>query len=425
MTTPRTADVAVIGAGPVGATLAATLAAGGVSTLVVDAAPLPPMERPEFDGRAYAIALTSRRLLEAAGVWARLPEPPNPIRRIRVADGRPGEAPSRLTLTFDAEELAAEPFGWMVEARNLRVALNARLPASCAVFAPARAEVTREAAGARVTVAGEEWRVKLVVAAEGRRSPLRRAAGIAESTLDYRQLGIVGCVAHEKPHHDTALELFLPNGPFAQLPMAPQPGHGHVSAIVWSEKRAIGEAALALPDAAYGREIGRRMGSHLGAVTPIGRRWSYPLSALHAERFVDTRLALVGDAAHGIHPIAGQGLNLGFRDVAALAELVIEAVAAGQDPGSAALLARYQAKRRPDSMLMLGATHALERLFGNDLAPIRLARRLGIAAVDRVPRLKKLFAERAMGLGGMTGGLMSGRGLGAGANASVAGIAPG
>jgi 2-octaprenyl-6-methoxyphenol hydroxylase len=271
--------------------------------------------------------------------------------------------------------------------------------------------VTRVAEGATVTVGGEAWRVKLVVAAEGRRSPLRRAAGIAESTLDYRQLGIVGCVAHEKPHHDTALELFLPNGPFAQLPMAPLPGHPHVSAIVWSEKRAVGEAALRLDDAAYGREIGRRMGGHLGAVTPIGRRWSYPLSALHAERFVDTRLALVGDAAHGIHPIAGQGLNLGFRDVAALAELVIEAVAAGADPGSAALLARYQAKRRPDSMLMLGATHALERLFGNDLPPIRLARRLGIAAVDRMPRLKRLFAERAMGLGGTTGGLLAGQGL--------------
>jgi 2-octaprenyl-6-methoxyphenol hydroxylase len=412
MTATATADVAVIGAGPVGATLAAALAAGGVSTLVVDAAPLPPMERPEFDGRAYAIALTSRRLLEAAGVWARLPEAPNPIRRIRVADGRPGERASPLTLTFDAEELAAEPFGWMVEARNLRVALNARLPESCTVFAPATAEVTREAEGARVALTnGETWRVKLVVAAEGRRSPLRRAAGIAESTLDYRQIGLVGCIAHEKPHHDTALELFLPNGPFAQLPMAPLPDHPHVSAIVWSEKRAIGEAALALPDAAYGREIARRMGGHLGAITPIGRRWSYPLSALHAERFVDTRLALVGDAAHGIHPIAGQGLNLGFRDVAALAELVIEAVAAGEDPGSAALLARYQARRRPDSMLMLGATHALERLFGNDLAPVRLARRLGIAAVDRMPRLKKFFAERAMGIGGTTGGLLGGQGL--------------
>ncbi|MFM7421203.1 MAG: FAD-dependent monooxygenase, partial [Alphaproteobacteria bacterium] len=150
----------------------------------------------------------------------------------------------------------------------------------------------------------------------------------------------------------------------------------------------------------------RRLGGHLGSVKPIGRRWSYPLSAMHAARYVDTRLAMVGDAAHGIHPIAGKGLNLGFRDVDALAEMVIEAVARGDDPGSAALLARYQAKRRPDSLLMLGATHALERLFANDIAPIRIARRLGIAAVDRMPRLKNFFARQAMGMNSSAGALI-------------------
>ena len=163
-----------------------------------------------------------------------------------------------------------------------------------------------------------------------------------------------------------------------------------------------------MDDAAYGREIARRLGNHLGWVKPIGRRWSYPLSAMHAARYTDTRLALVGDAAHGIHPIAGQGLNLGFRDVAALADLVIEAVQKGEDPGCAMLLSRYQAKRRPDSLLMLGATHVLERLFANDIAPIRLARRLGIAAVDRMPRLKNFFARQAMGMNSSTGGLVGG-----------------
>jgi 2-octaprenyl-6-methoxyphenol hydroxylase len=161
-----------------------------------------------------------------------------------------------------------------------------------------------------------------------------------------------------------------------------------------------------MDDAAYGREIARRLGGHLGSVKPIGRRWSYPLSAMHAARYVDTRLALVGDAAHGIHPIAGQGLNLGFRDVDALASLLIEAVARGEDPGNAALLARYQAKRRPDSLLMLGATHALERLFANDIAPIRIARRLGIAAVDRMPRLKNFFARQAIGMNSSAGALI-------------------
>jgi 2-octaprenyl-6-methoxyphenol hydroxylase len=219
-------------------------------------------------------------------------------------------------------------------------------------------------------------------------------------------MGLVGSIAHEKPHRNMALEQFLPHGPFAQLPMPPLPEHPNVSAIVWTDKTAIAERCLAMDDAAYGREIARRLGGHLGWVKPIGRRWSYPLSAMHAARYVDTRLALVGDAAHGIHPIAGQGLNLGFRDVDALASLVIEAVTRGDDPGGAALLARYQAKRRPDSLLMLGATHVLERLFANDIAPIRIARRLGIGAVDRMPRLKNFFARQAMGMNSSAGALI-------------------
>jgi 2-octaprenyl-6-methoxyphenol hydroxylase len=403
--------VCIIGAGPVGATLGTVLAAAGMAVAVVDSAPLPPMELPDFDGRAFAIALTSRNLLEAAGIWGELPWAPGPITRIRCADGMPGEAPSRLDLTFDAEEIGAGPFGWMVEARALRMALNARmrdLP-SLHVFAPARAEVTRTAEGATVTLStGQVIRAALVVGAEGRRSPLRRQAGIGEAKLDYHQIGLVGAIAHERPHAQMALEQFLPNGPFAQLPLAPTPEHPNASAIVWSEKRHVAECMLALPDEAYGREIQRRLGNHLGRVTPIGRRWSYPLTAMHATRYVDTRLALVGDAAHGIHPIAGQGLNLGFRDVAALAELAIAAHAHGQDPGSATLLARYQAMRRPDALMMLGATHALERLFGNSLPPLRLARRLGLAAVERMPRLKGFFARRAMGFGPVTGALLGG-----------------
>jgi 2-octaprenyl-6-methoxyphenol hydroxylase len=407
-------DVCVIGAGPVGATLATVLATAGVKVAVVDAAPLPPMERPEFDGRAYAIAATSRNLLEAAGVWDGLPQAPGPIRRIRVLDGQPGEPASRLGLDFDAADLGGAPFGWMVEARALRVALNARMDAlpHLQVHAPARAEVTRDETGTTIRLStGAVLKAALVVGAEGRNSPLRRQAGIGATRFDYHQMGIVGAIAHELPHEQVALEQFLPNGPFAQLPMAATEEHPHVSAIVWTEKRRLAERFLAMPDEAYGREIERRMGTHLGRVTPIGRRWSYPLTAMHATRYADTRLALVGDAAHGIHPIAGQGLNLGFRDVASLAELLIEAVAANQDPGSAGLLARYQADRRPDALLMLGATHALERLFGNSLPPLRLARRLGLAAVQRMPTLKQFFARRAMGFTSSTGGLLAGRGV--------------
>jgi 2-octaprenyl-6-methoxyphenol hydroxylase len=397
MTQSLDVAVCILGAGPVGATLAARLGAAGIATAIADAAPLPPMELPEFDGRAYAIAAGSRALLEQAGVWDRLPTEPNPIRAIRVADGRPGEPPSRLKLDFSADDTGVEAFGWMLEARALRVALNARLPLlpNLSVFAPARATAERDAEGVRVTLdGGATITARLLVGAEGRGSPSRRAAGIPELRHDYGQIGIVGAVAHEHPHNDRALELFLPNGPFAQLPMRGTAGHPNLSAIVWSETRAIGEAALRLPDEAYGREIARRMGGHLGRVTPVGRRWSYPLSALHVARYVDTRLALVGDAAHGIHPIAGQGLNLGFRDALALADAVIGAA----DPGAPEVLGRYQRDRRPDGLLMLGATHGLEALFANDVGPVRLARRLGIAAVDRMPGLKRFFARRAMGV---------------------------
>lgn len=419
MTDTLDVTACVIGAGPVGATLAATLAAAGLPTAAVDRAPLPPMELPEFDGRAYAIALTSQRLLKAAGVWERLPEPPQPILRIRVADGAPGRRPSSLKLDFVAKEVGDDPFGWMVEARALRVALNARLPdmPGLHVFAPASADVQRGPEGAEVRIAGGPTiRARLVVGAEGRESPLRRAAGIGVTRWDYGQTGMVGAFAHERPHHATALEMFLPNGPFAQLPLAGPGGFGtaalpHASAFVWSDRSDLAQRFLAMDDAAFGRELARRLGNHLGAIRPIGRRWSYPLSALWAERFAGTRLALVGDAAHGIHPIAGQGLNLGFRDVAALAETVIEAVAAGEDPGERTVLARYDRRAQPDAALMLGATHALERLFGNDFGPVRLARRVGIAAVDRMPRLKTFFARRAMGMGSGVAGLLGGQGL--------------
>ena len=409
----------VIGAGPVGATLAATLAAAGIATAVVDRAPLPPMELPDFDGRAYAIALTSQRLLTAAGIWDRLPHQPQAIHHIRVADGRPGAAPSSLKLDFESADIGPDPFGWMVEARALRVALNAALPSlpNLRVFAPTEAVVMRHADHAEIRVAGGPViRARLVIGAEGRDSPLRQQAGIKVVRHDYGQTGMVGAFAHERPHHGTALEMFLPNGPFAQLPLAGPGGFGtaelpHASAYVWSDKRALAARFLAMDDEAFGRELTRRLGDHLGRIRPIGRRWSYPLSALWASRFTDTRMALVGDAAHGIHPIAGQGLNLGFRDVAALAEIIIAAVNANEDPGEAAVLARYARRAQPDAALMLGATHVLEKLFGTDFAPVRIARRLGIAAVDRIAPLKRAFAERAMGMNATTGGLLGGQGL--------------
>ncbi len=408
MTEIRHVDVCIVGAGPVGGTLACRLGEAGIRTAIIDRAALPPMEDPDFDGRAYAIASGPRRVLAEAGLWDRLPFKPGPILDIRVTDGKLGRPASKLFLHFDSRDVATatDPdvsggaFGWMVEARSLRVAINARLHelADVAVFAPATARVERHEAGALVHVAGgPTLACRLVVAAEGRASPLRQEAGIPVTRLPYGQSGLVFAIAHERPHHGSALEHFLPAGPFAQLPLAANEAADHVSAIVWTERDAIAARMMALDEDRFIREAARRLGDHLGTIRLLGRRWCYPLSAMIAHRYFDTRLVLAGDAAHGVHPIAGQGLNLGFRDISFLGDLVIGALGRAEDPGAPALLRRYQAERRPDNMLFLFATDALDRLFSNDFPPLRLARDLGIAAVDRIPPLKRLFMQQAMG----------------------------
>lgn len=396
MTENAQVDVAVVGAGPVGAALACRLAHGGVRVAVIDRAALPAMEHPAFDGRAYAIAAGNRGFLEAAGVWERLPFAPCPIREIRVSDGRPGRPPASCFLHFDHRAAGAGPFGWIVEARSLRLALNAQLAATpgLAVFAPAEARVSRHAEGVDIAiVGGPRLAARLVVAAEGRASPLRTAAGIPVTRFPYRQSGLVAAIAHERAHRFVALEHFLPGGPFAQLPMSGTAEAAHVSGIVFTEKTAEAARLHGLSDAGFTAEVARRLGDHLGAIRLVGRRWCYPLAALHAHRYFDTRLALVGDSAHGVHPIAGQGLNLGFRDAAALAGLILS----GGDPGSTEVLRAYQAARRGPNLLMLAATDTLDRLFSNDHPAIRLARDLGIAAVHRAPRLKRFFIRQAMG----------------------------
>jgi len=408
MTAPVSVQVAIMGAGPVGGTLACRLANAGISVAVIDRAALPPMEHPAFDGRAYAIAAGSRTLLEHAGLWDILPVPPHPIRDIRVSDGRVGRSASRLHMHFDHREAGddAAAFGWMVEARSLRVALNAALPRHPAVrvFAPAEAQVERKPDRVELHLKdGTEIRAELIVAAEGRQSPLREQARIPLTRLPYGQSGIVCAIAHEMPHNDLALEHFLPAGPFAALPMGPSEdalpgGAPNVSAIVWTEADARADVILALDEARFTREIQRRLGSHLGAIRPIGRRWTYRLSAMLAHRYIDERLVLAGDAAHGIHPIAGQGLNLGFRDAIALTDLIIAADRAGQDAGGETVLKQYQRLRQGDNLLMLTLTDQLDRLFSNDSRLIRTVRDLGIAAVDRTGPLKRLFMRRAMGL---------------------------
>ncbi len=397
-------DVCIVGAGPVGGTLACRLAQGGASVAIIDRAPLPPMEHPDFDGRAYAVAAGSRRLLEAAGLWDALPQAPGPILDIRVSDGRIGRGASSLHLHFNHTEAGlpddATPFGWMVEARSLRVALNSTLHTlpNLHLFAPADAIVDRREDQATIRVVdGPTINARLVVAAEGRNSPLREKAGIPVTRAAYGQRGIVCAIAHEKPHNGVALEHFLPSGPFAQLPMAPTEGAPNISAIVWTERTATADRIAAMDNTLFTREVARRLGPQLGAIRLVGRRWTYPLSAMHAQRYTSTRLALIGDAAHGIHPIAGQGLNLGFRDILALSDLVLTALQAGQDPGRPELLSNYQRRRRPDNLAMLAATDALDRLFSTNNPVLRTARDIGIAAVDRIPSLKRAFMRAAMG----------------------------
>ncbi len=396
MTSSNNYDVAIIGAGPVGGALACKLAQAGRRVALVDKAALPPMEHPDFDGRAYAIAAGSRRLLDEAGLWEPLPYPPCPILDIRVTDGKVGRPASPLQLHFDHAAVGEDPFGWIIEARALRIAINRKLHnhPNIDLFAPAEAEVARDTDEARISISsGPAFTAKLVVAADGRESRLRASAGIPVTRLPYRQSAVVCAIAHEKPHNGVALEHFLPGGPFAQLPMSATAHDPNVSAIVFTDTTEVVERLATLDDARFTKEVSKRLGMHLGAIRLTGKRWTYPLSAMHAARYTATRLALVGDSAHGIHPIAGQGLNLGLRDAMALADLIV----AADDPGSPALLAAYQAERRSKNLLMLAATDSLDRLFSTNNPAVRLARDIGLAAVERMPRLKRRFMLAAMG----------------------------
>ncbi len=390
-----THDIAIIGAGPVGGTLALALAARGKRVLLVDKADLSPMEDEAFDGRAYAIAAGSRVVMDWAGIWDKLPYAPCPILDIDVTDGKLGRAPSPLKLHFDHRAVGDDPFGWIIEARSIRIALNKRLHTAenLTLRAPAEAEVERSAEQVRLRVGAEEFKARLVVAAEGRKSPLRDQAGIGLTRLPYHQTAVIFAIAHERPHNGVALEHFLPGGPFAVLPMTGTQEHPNLSAIVFTERDATAQTLYGMTEAPFMAEVEKRLGNRLGRVELAGRRWLYPLSAQFAARYYDTRLVLVGDAAHGVHPIAGQGLNLGYQDAQALVE-ILDGV---EDPGAPEVLRRYQAARRPINMAMLMGMDTLDRLFSTSFPPIRLARDLGLAAVERMPRLKKRFMLAAMG----------------------------
>ncbi len=399
-------EVVIVGGGMVGMTLAAALGGAGIPVALVDAQAAAALTDAEYDGRSSAIAYGSQQALAGIGVWPAMRAEAQPILDIRVSDGDAGGGVSRLFLHYDHRDLhraagPAAPLGYIVENRAIRRALLARLAELPAVthFAPAAVgDVRRGPAGATVVLRdGRRLNGRLVVAADGARSAVRAGAGIAVAGWTYPQTGIVCTVGHEKPHRGVAHEHFLPAGPFAMLPMTPD-GRQNRSSIVWTERNDLVPSMLALSADEFAAEIERRFGDALGRLAVIGGRFAYPLRLLHAARYVDTRLALIGDAAHVIHPIAGQGLNLGLRDVAALAEALVDARRLGLDIGAAGALDRYQRWRRFDTLLLMAVTDGLNRLFSNDLAPLRLARDLGLAAVHRLPPVKRLLMRQAMGV---------------------------
>ena len=426
---PLTVEVLIVGGGLVGLSLATMLAGAGVPVAVVDRDDPSALRDPARDGRASALALGSQRALESAGLWAGMAAEAEAIREIRVSDGRVGATASALFLHYDHREVAdgrgagsdeeAAPLGYMVENPVTLRTLAARLDACEALTHLAPAQVVHLERGASGVEArlddGRVIRARLAVAADGRASTTRAAAGIRTHGWRYGQTAIVCTLRHEQPHHGVAHECFLPAGPFAMLPLSDDRADDgrlrHRSSIVWTEKPALVPALMAHDDDRLAREIERRFGPSLGAVGILGRRWSYPLGVSWAERMTDRRLALVGDAAHAIHPIAGQGFNLGLRDVAALAELVVDALRLGLDPGRADLLARYQRWRQFDTVSLLAVTDGLNRLFSNDLPPLRLARDLGLAVVQRLPLAKRFFMRHAMGLVGDLPRLVQGRPL--------------
>ncbi len=415
---PLEAEVLISGGGMVGLSLAVALAGAGLRTILLDAADPATHTAAAYDGRASAIARGSQWVLMGLGVWPELAAEAEPILEIRVSDGKVGAAASPLFLHYDRQDLgeaADGPLGHIVENRAIRRALQARAAAleRLSLLAPARLETLERGAHGVVAKLGDGRRIGalLAVSAEGQASALRRAAGIRLTRWDYPQAGIVCTVAHERPHQGVAHEHFLPSGPFAMLPMTDTPAGGHRSSLVWTERSALAPAMMALSQADFARELERRFGTGLGRLRETGGRWSYPLALLHAERYIDRRLALIGDAAHVIHPIAGQGLNLGLRDVAALAETLVDAQRLGLDLGAPEVLTRYQRWRRFDNTLLMVVTDGLNRLFSNDLAPLRLARDLGLAAVDRAPPLKRFFMRHAMGLIGDLPRLIRGQAL--------------
>lgn len=362
----------------------------------------------DFDGRGYALALASQRLLAQIGVWENVADHAQPMLEIKVTDGTVGQGPSPFFMHFDHAEIEEGPMGYMVEDRFLRRAFGAAMKAEPRITVMPDTRVVAQdvdPTGVTVTLAnGGTLRGRVLIGSDGRKSGTAERAGIKRTGWEYGQTALVCAIDHEKPHGGVAHQFFMPPGPLAILPLP-----GNRCSIVWSERTETAHAIHALDDAGYLDALRPRFGDFLGEISLAGKRFTYPLNLTIANSFIGDRMALVGDAAHGMHPIAGQGLNAGLRDVAALAEVLTEATRRGEDFGSSLVLGRYQQWRRFDTAALAAATDAFNRLFSNDNPLLRLGRDIGMGIVGSLPGLRRGFVREAAGLTGDMPRLLQGK----------------
>ena len=402
-------DIVIAGGGLNGPALALALAQGGFRVTVVDVRPARDRANQGFDGRTYSLAIASKRLLSVLGIWAAVGEKTQPILQIKASDGRAGQGPSPFFLTFDHAEIEEGPMGFMLEDRHLYAAFLAAMEAEPRIALLSAETVVAQDVSAnavKITLAsGAQITARVLVGCDGRGSGTATRAGIKRVGWGYGQTALVTAVAHTLPHNGIAHQFFMPSGPFAILPLH----GGYHSSIVWSEGEAAAAAIQALPDADYLAALRPRFGDFLGDISLTGDRFTYPLSLSLAQSFTAPRLALVGDAAHGVHPIAGQGLNLGLRDVAALAQVLIEAARRGEDIGASNVLERYQRWRRFDATALALGMDSVNRLFSNDNPVLRVGRDLGMGIVNAIPGLRRSFIRQAAGLTGDLPKLLAGQ----------------